>query len=521
MKVIIVDDEVNIRESIRKYLGLEGIASEGAASGEDALALLEKESADAVILDLRLPGLSGQETLVEMRERGILTPVIMISAHGQIADAVAALKAGAGDYLVKPFDPAELLIKLKALVSNRRREERIEADARTRASGGGMLWKSAAMARLSEQIDRIARTDVTVLITGESGAGKEVAAREIHMRSAGAAEPFVAVNIGGIHEGLMESELFGHEKGSFTGAAARRQGLFELAGSGTIFLDEIGEMPVALQVKLLRVIQEKKLRRLGGTQDIPINARIISATNRNLEAFVREGRFREDLYYRLNVFRIALPPLRERPEDILPLADHLLTRLCARMGRQGLSLASEARAKLAAYSFPGNVRELQNILERALIYCEGGCIRGQDIDLHDPEALLRPPPPAALPTEPPTPPREAAPQEDAVPPVPAEPAPELPPAAAMPREAPPPPMPPAPPPPTGMPPAAAPPAESAPPPAEPPPAPESAPKSISEMEKEAILRALARCKGNRTQAAAELGISRKTLFNKMREWGEG
>jgi two-component system response regulator AtoC len=448
MRTLIVDDEKNIRESLKKYLGLEHIESAGAESAEEGLALLEKERFDAVILDLKLPGMSGLEALAQIQRRGILVPVLMISAHGQIPDAVAALQGGARDYLVKPFDPAELLIKLRSLVEDRRRESVIEAGNRSFPQNV-MAGESAVMKRLSQQIGRIAAADVTVLITGESGTGKEVAAREIHARSPNAAEPFAAVNIGGIHEGLMESELFGHEKGSFTGARARKQGLFEVAGRGTIFLDEVGEMPAALQVKLLRVLQEKKIRRLGGNSDIPVNARIISATNRDLEKLIREGRFREDLYYRLNVFRIVLPPLRERREDIPILAGYLLEKLCRRMGRQGPRFAGGVMDRLLGYSFPGNVRELENILERALIYCSGGVITLEDIDLHR---------------------EEFSPQET--------PAPE----------------------------------------------PESGaadPPSLFDIEKRAILEALERCGGNRTRAAEMLGLSRKTILNKLRAWGIG
>jgi two-component system response regulator AtoC len=291
----------------------------------------------------------------------------MISAHGQIADAVTALKAGAKDYLVKPFDPAELVIKLRYLVEDKRRENSLEAEKRMAGGENLLIGDSEVMRELSTQIDRIAGSDVTVLITGESGAGKEVVAREIHRRGQYAPEPFAAVNIGGIHEGLMESELFGHEKGAFTGATARKQGLFELAGRGTLFLDEIGEMPMALQVKLLRVLQDRKIRRLGGNDDIPVNARIVSATNRDIEHLVREGRFREDLYYRLNVFRLAIPPLRDRAEDIPLLAEYLLKKLSFRMGRPLPELTPAATEKLREYPFPGNVRELENALERALI----------------------------------------------------------------------------------------------------------------------------------------------------------
>jgi two-component system response regulator AtoC len=445
MKILIIDDEKNIRESLKKYLSLESIDAEPVETAEDGLALLEKESFDAVILDLKLPGMSGQEALEQLLKRGIVTPVIMISAHGQIRDAVTALKSGAADYLVKPFDPAELVIKLRSLVEHHRIKNVMEAEKRTRHRESTLLGESPAMKHLSARIDKIAGSGVTVLITGESGAGKEVAAREIHARGAHPNEPFIAVNIGGIHEGLMESELFGHEKGSFTGAASRRQGLFELAGQGSIFLDEIGEMPLALQVKLLRVLQEKKVRRLGGASDIPINARIISATNRNIEDRVKEGRFREDLYFRLNVFRLNLPPLRERVEDIPLLAGSLLKKLCARMGRPAPGFSDGAMEKLISYSFPGNVRELENILERALIYCPGPVIAESDIDLHKEETVQS---------------KRRAPE-------PAKPA----------R--------------TG---------------------------SMEDIEKQAIMDALDACGGNRTKAAKMLGLSRKTILNKLKAW---
>ncbi|MDR1596115.1 MAG: sigma-54 dependent transcriptional regulator [Treponema sp.] len=448
MNVLIVDDERNIRESLRKYLGLEQIDSAAVETGESAIRSLEREAFDAVILDLKLPGMSGQEVLAWINSRGIISPVIMISAHGQIADAVAALKAGAKDYLVKPFDPAELVIKLRHLVEDKRRENSLEAEKRMAGGENLLIGDTVVMRELSDQIDRIANSDVTVLITGESGVGKEIAAREIHCRGRYAAEPFAAVNIGGIHEGLMESELFGHEKGAFTGAVSRKQGLFEIAGRGTLFLDEIGEMPVSIQVKLLRVLQERKIRRLGGNNDIPVNARIISATNRNIETLVREGSFREDLYYRLNVFRLTIPPLRERREDIPLLAEYLLKKISFRMGRPLPALTRAAAEKLRDYPFPGNVRELENILERALIYRENGSVTPKDIELRRPDSEAVPGPvlPAELP---------AAGDTPAIP-------------------------------------------------------------SLENLEREAIRKALTRTRGNRTRAAAELGISRKTIINKIK-----
>jgi two-component system, NtrC family, response regulator AtoC len=380
MRLLIVDDERNIRESLQRIFGLEGIDSSAAADGSEALALLKSEAFDAVVTDLRMPVMGGQELLEAMRSEGLRCPVVMISAIGEINDAVSALKSGAADYLIKPFNPDELILKVRAAVGNRRREDRIEAGARTDGSASRFIGEGEAARALKRGIAKIAGTDTTVLITGESGSGKEVVAREIHARSPRSAEPFVAVNVGGVHENLMESELFGHERGSFTGADSRKVGLFELAGAGTLFLDEIGEMPLPLQVKLLRVLQDRRIRRLGGTSDIPVRARILSATNKDIEDMVRDGRFREDLYYRLNVARVAVPPLRERMEDLPLLAGFLLEKLRSRMGKGEARLGEDAMDALSAYSFPGNVRELENILERALIYSEGGTILAADLD---------------------------------------------------------------------------------------------------------------------------------------------
>ncbi len=382
MRILVVDDERNIRESLQRLLSLDGIDSAAAANGLEALELLRADSFDALVTDLRMPVMGGQELLEQARAEGFRCPVIMISALGEIRDAVSALKSGAADYLLKPFEPDELIHKLKAAIGNRRLEDRLEAGARTSSSASRLTGEGQATRALRRDIEKIACSDTTVLITGESGCGKEVVAREIHALSPRAAEPFVAVNIGGVHENLMESELFGHEKGAFTGADTRKAGLFELAGSGSLFLDEIGELPLRLQVKLLRVLQERKIRRLGGTRDIPVSARILSATNRDIEEQVRAGAFREDLYYRLNVLRIAVPPLRDRREDIPALAAFLLAKLGARMGRNSAARLSEsAMAALTAHSWPGNVRELENILERALIYAEGDEILVSDLDL--------------------------------------------------------------------------------------------------------------------------------------------
>ncbi len=459
MRILVVDDERNIRESLQRLLSLDGIDSAAAANGLEALELLRAEPFDALVTDLRMPVMGGQELLEQARSEGLRCPVIMISALGEIRDAVSALKSGATDYLLKPFEPDELIHKLRAAIGNQRLEDRLEAGARTASSATRLTGESPAVQALRHDIQKIAGSDTTVLITGESGSGKEVVAREIHALSPRAAEPFVAVNIGGVHENLMESELFGHEKGAFTGADARKAGLFELAGAGSLFLDEIGEMPQRLQVKLLRVLQERKIRRLGGTRDIPVSARILSATNRDIEEQVRSGAFREDLYYRLNVLRIAVPPLRDRFPDIPLLAGFLLAKLGARMGRSsGARLSESAMAALSAHAWPGNVRELENVLERALIYAEGDLIQAADLDL--PTAGKR---------------REG--QADS-----AESGNNFTPAVSNERSV--------------------------------------APlDSLDSVERDAIKRALTACGGNRTKAAAALGISRRTILYRLKRYG--
>jgi two-component system response regulator AtoC len=291
MRVLVVDDERNIRESLQRLLSLDGIDSASAAYGQQALELLRAEPFDALVTDLRMPVMGGKELLEQARATGIWCPIIMISALGEIRDAVSALKSGATDYLLKPFEPDELIHKLKTAIGNHRLEDRLEAGARTASPVSRLVGEGQSARALRSDIEKIAGSDTTVLITGESGCGKEVVAREIHALSPRAADPFVAVNIGGVNENLMESELFGHEKGAFTGADTRKTGLFELAGAGSLFLDEIGEMPQRLHLKLLRVLQERKIRRLGGTRDIPVSARILSATNRDIEEQVRTGAF--------------------------------------------------------------------------------------------------------------------------------------------------------------------------------------------------------------------------------------
>jgi two-component system response regulator AtoC len=451
MRILIVDDEINIRESMRKYLVLEGLESDGAENGLSAQRLLREHHYDACLVDLRMPGMDGIDLIRWIRQEGFRMPVIMISAHGEIRDAVTALKEGAQDYIVKPFDPEELTIRLTKLIEAQQLKSLVES--KTRSSEGleeGLVGTSAPMRKIKDIISRIADSPATVLITGESGTGKEVVARQIHNVSSLAEGPFVAINIGGVPENLLESELFGYEKGAFTGAANRKIGMFELASGGTLFLDEIGDMPLTLQVKMLRVLQDRKITRLGGTSPMPINARIIAATNKNLEEMVREGAFREDLFYRLNVVRIELPPLRERKEDIPLLAGVILNRLNRQMGHRIETLAPEAIEALKHHPFYGNVRELENILERAVIFADGPIIKGDVLELR--ESVSRPGNDTGNSTE-----------------------------LFNPSDC-------------------------------------GEAKSLKEVEVEAIIRALHRWEGNRTRAAEELGISRRTLINKIAEY---
>lgn len=379
MRILIVDDEVNIRELMKRFLSLEGIDADAAENGFSAQRMIQEQAYDACLVDLKMPGMDGLELIQWIRSEGFRMPVIMASAHGEITDAVKALKDGAQDYVVKPFDPEELIIRIKSLVEAQNLRN-IKENEHRQESERAFVGESIQIRKINELIGRIATTNSTVLITGDSGTGKEVVARNIHARS-GAMGPFVPINIGGVPENLLESELFGYEKGAFTGAVSRKQGMFELASGGTLFLDEVGEMPLALQVKILRVLQERCITRLGGTSTIPINARIICATNRNLEDDVRDGRFREDLFYRLNVVRIQIPPLRERREDIPVLAHFILQKLNASMGRHFTGFTPKAMEMLKNHSFYGNVRELENILERAAIFADGDIITENDLDL--------------------------------------------------------------------------------------------------------------------------------------------
>lgn len=372
-RVLVVDDEPNMCWLFQQAFGPEG-AVIGARDRDEALRALRRRGADVVFLDLRLPGVDGMAILKEIKQLMPELPVIMMTAHGTVKNAVEAMKAGAFDYVTKPFDLDEVrLIADNALRLNRltREVERLRAALAERAGLESFQAVSPKMLEVLRLIERVAPTDASVLIAGESGTGKELAARAIHQISPRRGGPFVPVNCAALPETLLESELFGYEKGAFTGAAAAKPGRFELADGGTLLLDEVGDMSLPTQAKLLRVLEEREIERLGGTKRIPINVRIVAATNKPLAELVRRGQFREDLYYRLAVIPIHLPPLRERPEDVPLLANHFLRAFAARHGRAVRGFAPAAMAQLQRYSWPGNVRELRNLVEQLVVLADG------------------------------------------------------------------------------------------------------------------------------------------------------
>jgi two-component system response regulator FlrC len=371
-RILIADDEANLREFIGDTLRLDGHDIVEASDGREALRRLDERGFDLVITDLRMPGADGMTVLKKVRADQPEVEVIVLTAHGSVDNAVEAMKAGAFDYLQKPLGgPDEL-----RLVAARAIERRRLLDARARAEHTAdnlppLTYGDPAMQPVVIAIERVARTTASVLLLGETGTGKEVAARTIHRLSERAAGPFMAVNCAALAETLLESEMFGHEKGAFTGASDRRRGRIELADGGSFFLDEVGELKAELQAKLLRVIQERRFERLGGTRTLESDVRWVAATNRDLRDAMSAGRFREDLYHRLAVFPIRLPPLRERRGDLIPMARHLLDSIAPRLGRRGLALGGDAERKLLSWHWPGNVRELANVLERATILADG------------------------------------------------------------------------------------------------------------------------------------------------------
>jgi len=373
MNILVVEDEKAQQEILKGFLKKKGYDVIGFSTGEKAFEYIKKEDVDLVISDLRLPGISGLELLKSVKEVKPEVDFIMVTAYGTVENAVEAMKSGAYDYLLKPINLEELLVKIKKIEEKKKLEEEIQGLKEELERYPDIVAESAEMKKVLSLALKVAPTPTTVLLTGESGTGKEVLARFIHKES-GRKGRFVAVSCAAIPETLLEAELFGYEKGAFTGAAREKPGKFELADGGTIFLDEIGDMPLSLQVKLLRVLQEKEVERIGATSPRKVDVRIIAATNRNLEEKVKNGEFREDLFYRLNVFHIHMPPLRERPRDIIPLAELFLKKYSFELNKKIKGFSEEAKRLLLSYRWPGNVRELENMVERACVLCDSDLI---------------------------------------------------------------------------------------------------------------------------------------------------
>ena len=380
--ILIVDDDAQLRQSFEKLLTAEGHTVKTASSGETAISLVKAAVPDLVIMDVRMPGMSGLEAFRAIHEIEPKLPVIIMTAFGTTETAIEATKLGAFEYVLKPFEQIQDILALidQALEAGRFMRSRVEVDvAPDTAAAEAIIGKSNPMQEVYKAIGRVAPTDATVLIRGESGTGKELVARAIYQHSLRSAKPFLIINCVAIPETLLESELFGYEKGAFTGAINRRVGKFEQAHGGTVFLDEIGDMPFSIQAKILRLLQGRSIERLGGREPIPVDVSIIAATNRDLEAALAQGRFREDLYYRLKVVTLWLPPLRERLPDVILLADYFLARFAKEMGMGNPGTTAEARGMLQNYQWPGNVRELANAMQKALIFSRGYPIHPEDV----------------------------------------------------------------------------------------------------------------------------------------------
>jgi two-component system, NtrC family, response regulator AtoC len=453
-RVLIVDDEKQIRRILGVMLQDLGHVVGEAGSGEEALGMESSFAPDIVLIDLSLPGIDGLETLARLLERNPARDCIMMTAYGSIRTAVEAMRLGAADYVTKPFDNEQLILSIDRALQVRRLNTEVEAlrtELESRYGFSEIVGIGPRMQSVFRVMAKVAAVDATVLVTGESGTGKELVARAIHRRSRRARGPFVAVNCSAIPSGLVESEFFGHEKGAFTDARESRPGRFEQARGGTLFLDEIGDLSLDAQAKLLRALQEREVTRVGGTRPQKVDVRVIAATNRDLDRAVRQGSFREDLFWRINVVTLKLPPLRERREDLPLLIDHLLDRFNRELGLAVRSMSAEARALLLAYDWPGNVRELENTLCRAMILCEGQALTASDL------------PPRV---------RGERHAEDGSP------------ASGLHR------------------------LELA----------DAVKEATGRLEKMMILSRLAEFGGSRTLAAESLGVSRKTLFNKMRQY---
>jgi two-component system NtrC family response regulator len=380
--ILVVDDEPNYLVVISELLKEENYEVLTALSGEDGLKIVEETDLDLVLTDMRMPGMGGLEFLKATKNHNKDLPVIMVTAFGEVEKAVVAMKAGAYNYLSKPFNNEELLMNIRKAIEHYsllRENVRLRGEAKVRYGFASIVGKNASMQEIYQLIEKVAPTTASVLITGESGTGKELVARAIHISSPREKAPFISVNCAALPETLLESELFGHERGAFTGATSLRKGRFELADTGTLFLDEIGDIPLSLQAKLLRVLQERNFERVGGVKPISVDVRIITATNRDLKDEVDKGNFREDLYYRFNVLHIHLPPLRERADDIPMLAEHFIGKFAKLLNKPDLKISGDALRYLTGLPWEGNVRELENTIERAGILCSGDVIQTEDV----------------------------------------------------------------------------------------------------------------------------------------------
>jgi two-component system, NtrC family, response regulator AtoC len=377
-QVLIVDDEPNLRKILAAQLSRDGYDVMTAEDGEQGLATLRDHHIDLVVTDLKMPRVDGMQLLREALRIDPDLPVVMITAHGTVDTAVEALKIGAFDYLTKPFDKDEV----RAIVAKALKTRQLAGEEVSQVPPGarfGIIGTSAGILDIYAVLERVADTPTTVLLTGESGTGKELVARALHAHSSRNDKPFIKVNCAAIPKELIESELFGYERGAFTGAVSSKPGRFELANGGTLFLDEIGEIPVEMQVKLLRALQESEFERVGGIKTIHVDVRLVAATNRDLKKLLASGTFREDLFYRLNVVPIRLPALRERAGDIPALVEHFLTKFNERLKKHVASIEPDALEALSSYPWPGNIRELENVIERAVLFCDGQKLRAEDL----------------------------------------------------------------------------------------------------------------------------------------------
>lgn len=380
--ILVVDDEPLQREIMKTILEREGYPVLCAASGSEALALMKKTPADLVLTDLKMTGMDGIELLAAIPRGLVPPPVILVTAHGTIDSVVEAVRNGAFDYLTKPLDKTRLLLavrKASERVAILNENARLKQELYGRFRLEGIIARSPAMRRVIEMLQKVVDSSSTVMLLGESGSGKELVARAIHYNSPRRNRPFTAINCAAIPEALFENELFGHDPGAFTGAVAKRQGLFEISDGGTLFLDEIADLPMTMQSKLLRVLQDREVRRIGGKESIHVDVRIITATNKDPEREVEKGVFREDLFYRLNVVTIDLPPLRERREDIVPLIEHYLEKFSTEFGRPVRSISPEAMRLLIEHRWPGNVRQLAAVMERAILLSDGPVLSREDV----------------------------------------------------------------------------------------------------------------------------------------------